>query len=221
MVLFVALLPLSACSDDETVDPQTVLGRSAAAMSTVRGFHFVYEVHKPGSARPASGLEIARITGDVNSEGSMQATIDVTSGGIPLQLEFVVVEDIQYLLDPLSRKWQSVATAKSPVGELNLGQGVVGILERIMDATYSGRDDKQGVPCHHIAGRAAAEDVNAIAGAVSTTDDFPTNIWVGVEDGLVYQVDIAGAATPNEPADIRRSIILSNLDEYVDIEAPR
>jgi hypothetical protein len=70
---------------------------------------------------------------------------------------------------------------------------------------------------------AAAEDVKAIAGLVDTTDPFPTDLWIGVADSMVYEVDIDGPATHNEVKveGIWRSIVLSNLDTFVDIEAPQ
>ncbi len=42
-----------------------------------------------------------------------------------------------------------------------------------------------------------------------------------MDDSLVYEVDIAGAATPNEDRGIWRSIVLSDLDTNVDIKAPQ
>jgi len=217
-----ALTGLAACGGPGgDVDPYKVLSEASAAMKKIKGFHFVYEVHKPASAEPGSGLEIARITGDVNSEGNMQATIDVTQGGVPLRLKFVAVGDTHYIQDPLSLKWQSIAANDSPVGTLNLSAGTIQILDRIQDPTYEGEESKGGNKTYHVAGEVAAEEVAAIAGAVDTTNTFPTDIWVGANDSLVYEVDIAGAATPNEDQEIWRSIALSNLDTFVDIKAPQ
>jgi len=221
LALILALAGLAACGGTGgEVDPQTVLSEASAKMKLIKGFHFVYEVHKPASAEPGAGLEIARITGDVNSEGSMQAAIDVTQSGIPLQLKFVAVGDTHYIQDPLSQKWQSIAAADSPVGTLSLSAGTIRILDRITDTAYEGEERKGGANTHHISGRVAAEEVAAIAGAVSTTNTFPTDIWLGADDNYVYEVDIAGAATPNEDPEIWRSIVLSELDTFVDIKAP-
>lgn len=222
VVALCALGSLSACGGEESdVDPQTVLAASSAQMKQIEGFHFEYEVHKPDSSEPATGLEIARIIGDVNAEGNMQASVDATMGGIPMSLEFVAVGDTHYIKDPLSQKWQTIAAAESPVGTLSLSAGTIRILERITETSYEGDETKGGVKTHHIKGLVAASEVEAIAGAVDTTDTFPTDIWIGVDDSLVYEVDIYGAATPNEDEEIWRSIVLTNLDIHVDIEAPQ
>jgi hypothetical protein len=219
LILGLAVLAFSACGGGtQDVDPQAVLEASSAAMKQIQGFHFVYEVHKPGNAKPGSGLEITRITGDVNAEGDMQATIDVTQGNIPLTLDFVQVGDTQYL--KILGKWQTIPIESSPVGKLSLSAGTIQILDRITDATYEGQESKGGVKCYHISGNVAAAEVEAIAGAVDTTDTFPTDLWIGVEDSYVYEVDVHGPATPTEPEGIWRSIVLSDLNVYVDIQPP-
>jgi LppX_LprAFG lipoprotein len=218
--LVVALFALSlyGCgSASQNVDPQAVLAASSTKMQQIKGFHFVYEVHKPANTKPGSGLDIARITGDVNSDGNMQAAIDVTQGGIPLTLEFVQVGDTQYLK---LGQWQTIPIESSPVGKLSLGAGTIQILQRITGAKYVGEDTKGGVKCYHITGMVAAAEVKAIAGAVDTTDTFPTDIWIGVADSYVYEVDIHGAASPGEPKATWRSVVLSNHDVYVPIKAP-
>lgn len=215
------LVSVSACGDSESVDSRAVLGQASTAMKEIQGFHFVYEVHQPESVQPGAGLEIGRITGDVNAEGNMQASIDVTQGGIPLNLQFVAVEDTHYIENPLSQKWESVPAAESPVGSLSLSAGTIRILDQIVDPVYAGKEKKDGVETYHITGTVAAAEVEAIAGAVSVDTPFPTDIWIGIEDSLVYEVDIHGPATPDEDAKIWRSIVLSNLDEHVDIEAPQ
>jgi hypothetical protein len=219
LVIGLVSVTLAACDGgSQDVDPQAVLKASSTAMKQIQGFHFVYDVHKPSNAKPGSGLEISRITGDVNAEGNMQATIDVTQGSIPLTLDFVQVGDTQYL--KALGKWQTIPVESSPDGRLSLSAGTIQILDRIADATYEGQESKGGVKCYRISGNVAAAEVEAIAGAVDTTDTFPTDLWIGIEDSYVYEVDVHGPATPTEPEGIWRSIVLSNLNVYVDIQPP-
>ncbi len=215
-----AVILLACGGPSQEVDPRAVLAASSEAMKQIAGFHFVYEVHQPAGVQPGSGLEIARITGDVNREGAMQASIDVTMGGTPLSLSFVALGDTHYIQDPLSQKWRSVAAASSPVGTLSLSAGTIRILDRILDPKYEGTEKKGGAKTYRISGRVAAAEVEAIAGAVDTEDEFPTELWIGVDDHYVYQVNIHGAATPNEDPRIWRSITLSNHNVYVEIKAP-
>lgn len=217
VVAFVAVALLGCGGASRQVDPLTVLSASSAKMQQIKGFHFVYVVHKPGNAKPGPGLEIARITGGVNSDGNMTAAIDVTENAVPLTLDFVQVGTTQYLK---LGQWQKIPIASSPVGQLNLNAGTIQILQRITQAKYVGEESKAGANCYHISGMVAAAEVKAIAGAVDTTNTFPTDIWIGVSDSYVYEVDVHGAATSTESSDTWRSVVLSNHNVFVEIKAP-
>lgn len=219
VVVTTAALFVFGCGggDEAQVDPNAVLSASALKMEAIKGFHFVYEVHKPGNAKPGPGLEIARITGDVNAEGSMRATIDVTQGNVPLTLNFIQIEESQYLQVGL---WQKIPLERSPIGKVNLGAGTVGILQQVSGATYEGRESKGGAKCYHITGSVPAEAVKSIAGSTDTTTPFACDVWIGVDDGYVYEVDIKGAATSDELSGTSRSISVSKHDVLVDIKAP-
>jgi hypothetical protein len=215
---------LCACGDENAdVDPQMVLAAASVKMKEIQGFHFVYEVHKPESAKPAGGLEIARMTGDINAEGDMESVVDATYGGLPVTVGIVALGETYYIQDPISQKWTSVAAADSPVGQLSLSAGTIRILDQITETSYEGEESKGGVKTYHITGRVVDDEVKAVAGLVDlgVTESFPTDIWIGIEDSLVYEVDIAGAATKSEDPKVWRSIILSDLDIHVDIEAPQ
>jgi hypothetical protein len=217
-----AVLPLAACGGSSVqVDPTQVLAAASTKMQTIKGFHFVYEVHAPGSAKPGPGLDISRIIGDVNAEGHMQATVDAIFGGIPVSVGFVSMGETQYIQDPTSHQWQSVAAQDSPVGTLSLSAGTITILGQITNTSSKGEASKGGVQTYHIAGDVAAEYVKEIAGSVDTTNTFPTDIYIGVNDSYVYEVDIYGAATTNETDKYWRSIVLSQLDTAFDIKAPQ
>jgi LppX_LprAFG lipoprotein len=218
LLLAAVLLSVPGCGGGATqADPNAVLSGSVTKMKQVTGFHVVYEVHKPSNTKPGSGLEIVRITGDVNAAGDMKAAIDVTQDAVPLTLNFVQVGDTQYLQ---MGTWQTIPVESSPVGKLSLGKDTVAILQQVAGAAYVGQDTKGGAKCYHVTGSVAAEAVKAIAQSVDVTTPFPADLWIGVSDGYIYEVDIHGPATADEPAGTWRSIILSKFNVSVDIKAP-
>ncbi|MHB0979017.1 MAG: LppX_LprAFG lipoprotein [Thermoleophilia bacterium] len=217
----VAFLLGGCAGGDKSVDPVTVFADSAVAMKALQSFHFTYQVTKPADAPPATGLEIARIVGDVTTEGNMQATIDVLQNGIPLTVAFVAVGPTHYVQDPNTQKWQSMPAAFSPVGSLNLNTGTIQVLERIANPSYVGKEDVSGSPAYHLQGEVAAADVAAIAGSTTTDKPFAGDVWVGVDDHLVRRIVITGAATANEVEGTTRTIDLSDFDKPVDIVPPQ
>jgi hypothetical protein len=109
----------------------------------------------------------------------------------------------------------------SPLGDLNLATFSIHILDQIIGPTMVGAEKRQGERTYRITGQVTAQDVEAIAGTVSTADRFATDLWVGTDDSRLYEVNIAGPMTTKEPEGTWRSIILSNLDVAVEIKAPQ
>jgi len=220
-----AALVLAACSggsqSTSTVDAKIVVAEAVPAMEALESFHFVYEVVKPQSAAPAQGLEIARIEGDVTADGKMKAAIDLLQNGVPLQVNFVAFGDVHYIQDPTSQKWQGVPAALSPVGKINLSTGAVQVLRKLDNLEYVDTQDIDGVKTYHLKGSVAPAEVATIVGSVSTTEPFPGEIWIGVDDHLVRRIQIEGAATAGEDPKTVRTIDLSAFDQPVTIEAPK
>jgi LppX_LprAFG lipoprotein len=224
LTLACSLLGLAACggsSEPQNVDPQTVLATASANMKTIVGFHFLYEVHTPEAALANVGGGIVKVEGDINAEGHMRATVQLMASGLLIDVGFVALGDIQYIKYPVLNTWQSLKPADSPIGELNLSAFSIRILDQIVDTTYQGTDKKDGVQCYHINGMVAGANVQAIAGSVEATKMFETDIWVGIDDGLLREVDLIGPMGSKEVDGTWRSIMLSNLNVPVEIAAPQ
>jgi LppX_LprAFG lipoprotein len=213
---------LVACGEEpQNVDPQVVLSATSAKMKQIAGFHFVYQVHVPESALSSVGGGIVKVEGDINAAGNMKAEVELIGGGVLFNVDFVALEDVHYIKYPLTTEWQSMAPEESPIGDLNLSAFSIKILDRIAGATYEGTEKKGGTKCYHISGMVTGEDVEQIAGSVSKGDLFETDLYVGIDDGLLREVDIKGPMTTSEVEGTWRSIALSNLDVAVDVEAPQ
>ncbi len=212
---------LAACGGPEpvTADPHEVLATTSANMKELQGFHFRYELHQPESADKADGVQ--SVEGDIDAQGNMKATVRILAGGNLIDVEFIALSDTHYLKYPISPNWVSLAPKDSPLGDLNLATFSIQILDQIIDPAMVGAEKRQGRRTYHISGQVGADDVEAIAGAVSTADRFATDLWVGTEDNRLYEVNIDGPMTLKEPQGTWRSIILSNLDVAVEIKAPQ
>jgi hypothetical protein len=213
--------PAACGSEPQNVDPQAVLADASAKMKQIAGFHFIYEVHTPESALSSVGGGIVNVEGDINPAGDMKATVELMGAGLLFNVDFVALGDTQYIRYPLATTWQSMKPEDSPIGALNLSAFSIRILDRITSASYKGTDKKDGVKCYHINGMVAGAEVEQIAGSVDAEELFPTDIWVGIDDGLLREVDLIGPMTTKEVDGTWRSIALSHLNEAVDIKAPQ
>ena len=222
LLLALGSITFWSCSGDdgESVVPQEVFADSAVAMQAAESFHFTYEVEKPSDAEAPEGFDVVALEGDVAVEGRMRASVDLLQNGVPIEIEFVALEDTHYLRSPGASSWQAVPAAFSPVGNLNLGEGMIGILQQIEEPEYLGREEVDGNDAYHFRGSTPAQEVEAIVQAVDREEPFPTEVWIGVDNNLVRQIRLEGAATSGEPEETVRHLTLSDFGEEVTIEAP-
>jgi hypothetical protein len=220
LLALVAGVGLVACEEEPVnVDPQAVLSTASANMKELAGFHFLYELHQPESADKAEGVQT--VEGDIDAAGEMQATVQLLVGGVLINVDFVALGDTHYIRYPLQQEWTPMAPEESPLGDLNLAAFSIQILDQIVDPSYQGTGKKGGEKTYHMSGMVTAADVEQIAGSVSTADLFATDLWVGINDNLLYEVHITGPMTSKEADGTYRSIILSDLNVAVDIKAPQ
>lgn len=222
-VLVSALLLASgvcACGGEPVdVDAQALLDETSANMKALPGFHFVYELHQPESAKKAEGVQ--KVEADFNAEGEMQANVQYLASGALIGIEVVALVDTHYVKYPISPTWASLDPADSPLTKLNLAEGPVKILDNVTSPVFVGVEKRTGKKTYHITGQVTKEDIESIVGTVSTAQVFVADLWIGVEDSLLYEVDVDGPMTEKEAEGTWRSIVLSDLGVVVDIEAPR
>jgi hypothetical protein len=211
---------LLGCEEEPVdIDPQAVLDATSSNMKRLAGFHFVYQLHQPESAQKAEGVQ--RVEADFNAEGEMQATVQFLASGSLINIEVIALADTHYVLFPLAANWTALSPADSPLTKLNLAEGPIKILDNVTSAAFLGVEKRQGKKTYHLMGNVTKDDIESIVGTVSTADVFVADLWMGVDDDLLYEVDVDGPMTDTESPGTWRSIVLSNLGVAVDIGPPQ
>ena len=222
-ILVLALMlgtALLGCEEEPTdVDSRAVLDASSSNMKQLAGFHFVYELHQPESAQKAEGVQ--RVEADFKAEGEMQAMVQYLASGSLINIEVIALADTHYVLFPLAADWTALDPADSPLTKLNLAEGPIKILDNVTSPTFVGVEKRTGKKTYHLTGQVTKEDIESIVGTVSTADVFVADLWIGVDDDLLYEVDVDGPMTDTESSGTWRSIILSHLGVAADIEPPQ
>ncbi len=222
VTLMVATLAfaLGSCGQEPVdIDAQAVLAQTSANMKKLAGFHFVYQLHQPESAQKAEGVQL--VEADFNAQGEMAATVQYLASGTLINIDVIALVDMHYVKYPLSTEWAPLDPADSPLTRLNLAEGPVKILDNVTSPVFVGVEKRVGVKTYHITGQVTKADIESIVGTVSTAEVFTADLWIGVDDSLLYEVDVDGPMTLEEPPGTSRSIILSALGVTADIKAPR
>jgi hypothetical protein len=198
--------------------PESIVARTTTETGAQKSFHFKLEVKNP--APSSSGLSLTFADGDVIVPDRLKAKIAGTFNGIPITTQIVFAGPKQYLLNPLSKSWQSFSTSTSPIAFFSPAKGVLTAVKAATDLKLDGTRTVGGVESYHLVGRIKARDVAGFLGNTPSDLEADAEIDVGKDDGLLRKLTLSGRIAAEEPDDAERTVTLSRFGEQVTIEAP-
>jgi hypothetical protein len=217
-----------ACNDDgaddeapaqATVDPAVLLADAAARMTELQSFHFLLE-HENGATEIVFGFEMERAEGDVAGTDSIQAEIRGSRPPLPTDLEaaIVILPSGAWFRDPLIRRWNEVDISIDAV--FDPASGVPALIESATAPAIDGREEIDGVETYRIEATVDSGDLTIFSKDAEPGRALRARAWIGVDDPLVYRLEVTGPVAPGDDDDIVRRLTLSRFDEPVVIEEP-
>ncbi len=218
-----AAVALAACGDDgggvdvEGIDAAALLRSAAERTERAQSFHFVLE-HENGATQIVRGLEMERAEGDVAGADRLSVEIKASLGPLNLELSIIVIGDDAWITNPLTRRWEREQISISEV--FDPANGVTGLMRAAAGARVAGSDSVGGVSTYRVEATVDSGDVT-LFGDPRPGTELRARVWIGVDDPLVYRIELVGAVTAGEPDDLVRRITLSRFDEDIEIVPPR
>ena len=212
---------LGGCGGSSTSDepsPESIVERTTAETGAQKSFHFKLEVESP--APSSSGLSLTFADGDIVVPDRLKAEIAGTFNGIPISTQIVFAGPKQYLLNPLSKDWQSFSTSTSPIAFFSPAKGVLAAVKGATGLEVAGTRTVGGVESYHLVGKLEARYVSDFLGNEPSDREADAEIDVGKDDGLVRKLTLSGPIAADEPDNAKRTLTLSRFNEQVTIEAP-
>lgn len=203
---------------EATPDATQLLERAATRMERVQRFHYLLE-HEHGATAIVLGIQMTRAEGDVAGPKTMRASVNGTFGNANLVLGVVVIGEQGWLQNPLTRRWEQTPLT---MGDLIDPQaGLVTLIRGARDPRVTGSEELDGVRVWRVEGTVDSEALTFVPGERAPGRKLAAVAWIGASEPLVYRVELRGAATDTEPAEIVRRLTFSRFDADVTIEPPR
>jgi hypothetical protein len=218
-----ATAALSACNrgpdvDIDDVDADALLVSAAERMEEVETFHFVL-THEGGMAEILRGLMMESAEGDVAGPDRMQMEVRARAGPLNVQVGIVVLPDQSFITNPITGRWEREAISLE--GIFDPSAGATGLMRSVQDARVTGSDRIDGVDVYVVEATVDSGDLAFFAPEAEPGRSLPTRAWIGVDDPLLYRVEIEGAVAPGEPEGLVRRLSLSQFGADIEIVAPR
>ncbi len=213
---------LAACGDDdgvavEGVDAAALLRSAAERTERAQSFHFVLE-HENGATQIVRGLEMEHAEGDVAGADRLSVEIKGSIGPLNLEVAIIVIGDDAWITNPLTRRWEREQISISEV--FDPANGVTGLMRAAAGARVAGSERIGGVSTYRLEAAIDSGDVTLFGDARPGTE-LRARVWIGVDDLLVYRIELVGAVAAGEADDLVRRITLSRFGEDVEIAPPR
>jgi lipoprotein LprG len=228
----IASLSLSACIAPTEPPPQTpkptvtteltaqeIADRSVEAMREVKTTHFILEVEN-GTMVVAPGITVNRIEGDAVNPDRLRLTATAKVAGFSLGVEVIATENRQYVLNPLTRRWEVLQTPFPAANLFEPERGVANIMANVKNPVKLANEVVDGVETYHIKGKIASTVIAGIVGGAASGAEVDIDAWIGVDDFLVRRMKIKGPVLEGDSAEVIRTLHLSRFNEPISIEPP-
>lgn len=223
LVALAAVLVLAACrgggdgADIEGVDPVALLAAAAERTEQARSFHFVLE-HENGTTEIVRGLLMERAEGDVAGSDRVRMEVRASFGPLNLDIGIVVIGDEGWITNPLTRRWEREQITLGDV--FDPAKGIAAVMRSVSGPTIDGVEDIDGVATYRVVAQIDSGAVT-LFGDPTPGRTLQARAWIGVEQPLVYRLELVGGVAAGEPDDLVRRITLSRFDEDPEIVPPR
>jgi len=220
--LFLAVLLLTACDDApdvplDGVDPVLLLSAAAERTEQATSFHFALE-HEGGTTEIVRGVQMTSAEGDVVGTDRLRASIEGSVGPLNLKLEIVILPDESWITNPLTQRWEREEISVDDL--FDPAVGVTALMRAVSEPRLTGADSIDGVAVYRVAASVDSGDVQMF-GSARAGRELVATAWIGVDDLLVYRIELQGPLNSGEPDDLIRRITFSDFDVAVEIVAPR
>ena len=159
-----------------------------------------------------------RAEGDVAGADRLSVEIKASLGPLNLGIAIIVIGDDAWITNPLTRRWEREQISISEV--FDPANGVTGLMRAAAGARVAGSDRIGGVSTYRVEAAVDSGDVTLFGDARPGTE-LRASVWIGVDDLLVYRIELVGAVAAGEADDLVRRITLSRFDEDIEIAPPR
>ena len=220
----VAFALFAACGDDndaaaeiEGVDPAALLREAADRMELAQSLHFLLE-HENGATEIVRGLRMQRAEGDIVGSDRLSVEIRATVGPLNLKVGIVIIGDEAWITNPITGRWEREQI--SIEGVFAPATGVTALMRLAADPRVAGSDTIGGVRTYRVEVTVDSGDVTMF-GQPRAGRALRAKVWIGIDDSLVYRIEIVGSVLAGEPDDLMRRVTFSRFDTEIEIAPPR
>ncbi len=229
LVGLIAVLLITGCEDnskscsaepDTSLSAQEIIAKAAPRFGEVESFHFDLQ-QENGRTPIAMGLELDAASGDVIPPDRLEMTIEATFNQMFVESGLITVGEKTYMRNPLNKNWEELSDDFQAVTLFQPETGIKAVMKSATGLSIIDAETFGGICCYHLKGIIQSESLDAIAvGHAAEGLSVPVELWIGTDDFLLRKVTFTGQICEDEDPDIKRTLVVSDFNQPVEIELP-
>jgi hypothetical protein len=228
----VALAPLAAAllaaslvaacgggqSDVSGVDAAKLLQQSATRMAQVQSLRFDLEMQN-GAAEILNGLQMTSAKGAVAGPNRLSLDADVQMGPLNATVKIIVLPDQSWVTNPLTGRWEKQDVQIAPFFDPTTG--VPGLMRSVTTPKVTGTATVDGHKTYVVEAVVDSGELSLFASGAPSGKKLQARAWIGVDDPVVYRIEVVGGISASEPSNLVRTLTLSDIGAAIDIQPPQ
>ncbi len=187
-------------------------------MAALDSFRFRL-THRSGATVLPGGFAVNEAEGTVDNPDRLALTADTVFGGAFIKIDAVVLPDVTYMTNPLTRNWNEIAPEESPFAVFDPSGLIADILAQVESNHFAGESPIVDGR-YRLAGTIPGEALRALVGDVEPGRVLEYEMSIDPAAFHMLEVRLIGALNPQEVEGVDRTIELSEFDAPVTIEPP-
>ena len=224
----VAILAVSAAGcggDDGTpsptptpIDPAALLERAAIRMEGVAAFRFELD-HANGTSEIVLGIQMEHAEGAVAGPDRLEVEVKGKFLSLNVEVGVVILPDESFLRSPITGNWERENVNIDAF--FDPADGVTALMRTIEGAVVAGTERIDGIEVVRLRASIDTGELTLFGEDTLAGETVDAEVWIGLDDPLVYRLELEGPVLFSDNEDIRRRLDLSDFDGDIVIEAPR
>lgn len=221
---FLAAALLAACSGAKSPGAPValpsgagILQACAQAMGTVTSAHVELTVAGPA----LTSLPLKSASGEVDRNGEVEATANVSLGGVTIGEDVIVIAGTLYLKSALGGAWSSgpASSFYDPSTLLDPSTGLPSLLTNATDAQTLDSESVESTPAYKVQATVPTAILQGLTNLASGQSTVTATLWVARNGNRLLQVKVP-FRVPGHTQDTVVTVALSQFDLPVSIKAP-
>ena len=213
------LLLLAACGGSSTPNSTVLLKTAGEKFNATQSMHFLVQADHLGALSGAD-VDVQKAEGDVARPDKLKAKATVATSIVTVDVQLVLIGAQGWYTNPLTGQFEQTDQFNGFQVLFDPTKGVGAQLSALKSPSAPTDGSANGVPCWKISGTLPASTVGQYLGVPDATGDIPVTVFLGKDDGKLHEVLLRGVLTQHDTDQTVRTILFSDFDKPVTIEAP-